>query len=246
MPPRKGAKGASKSFGGTPGSSGNPPTTSDAPLLFSGLHFYFFPNSRTNRARSLRIDKAVQHGASFCQQLNPKVTHVIMDDGMHWDEFTKHHMDLSPLPLDAVIVNGRYIADCLAYGILLAHEQRVYQIPGRSTGAGGKIRRIASEPNLVDKKAETPASKLQRSGTDQAIQRLPSPPSPNIEVNSIVDVIGRGPTVTTKARPTGKTAEEQVLENEPVYKDDLSAMIDEAKATAHLVRCVARSSSIED
>ena len=234
MPPRISAKGAKHSFDAAPTPTA---TTNTDLLLFSGLHFYFFPNSRTNRGRALRIDKAIQHGANFCQQLNPKVTHVIMDDGMHWDEFTKYHKDLSLLPENVIIVNGRYIADCLAYGIILAPAQRVYEISGRASisAESSKLKRIASEPTLAEKAKTSKAVKLQRSKTDQGSEQNKAPREPTQEYNSIVSLIGRGATAVPKVPVKDAKGDKPAQNEDTVYKDDLSAMIDETKATAHLV-----------
>lgn len=220
-----------------PAPSANRADTSTEHLLFSGLHFYFFPNSRTNRARALRIDKASEHGAIFCQQLNAKVSHIIVDDGMHWDEFTKHHKSAEPMAKDVVIVNGRYVADCLSYGMLLTHEQRVYQVPGQSPdiGQAGKLKRIASAPSLADKVLHVNPAPLKRANTEQRAQKVESPRAPTQEYNSIVEVIGRGPTANGKAKAIAPDTPAVPSSEVPVYNDDLSAMISEAKAIAHLV-----------
>jgi DNA polymerase IV len=236
MAPRKSTSKSIKSFGDTPVTSTNVPATNTEHLLFSGLHFYFFPNSRTNRARAIRIDKASEHGAIFCPQLNPKVSHIIMDDGMHWDEFTKYHKTATTLPENVIIVNGRYVADCLSYGIVLAHEQRVYQVPGRSpeSGEASKLRRIASAPSLVDKVSHANSTSLQRANTEQIVQKA-EPLEATQEYNSIVEVIGRGPTASGKAKAAATDGLTESADEVHAYEDDLSAMISEAKATAHLV-----------
>jgi DNA polymerase/3'-5' exonuclease PolX len=218
-------------------SSGNVTPTSSEPLLFTSLHFYFFPNSRTNRARALRIDKAIQHGAVFSSSLNPKVTHVIMDDGMQWDEFTKYHKDHGMLGEAVIVANERYIADCLACGILLDHKQRIYQIPGRdSDGVGpSKLRKVASAPDLTKKAIKADVPKLSRSKTDQAVPKSFSEPYETFEVDSIVDVIGKPNAPRAKEQIAEPNNDARLTGKQPQYEDELAAMISEAKATSHLV-----------
>jgi hypothetical protein len=209
------------------------------PYLFSGAHFYFFPNSRTNRARALRIDKAIQNGAAFCPQWTTKVTHVIMDDGMHFEEFTKYHKELRKIPGTVIVVNGRYVADCIAYGMVLVHDQRVYQVPGHAVteDESSKLKRTASAPLFPAKAAKALESALQRSVTDQAAPKVKRKPYATQEYDSIVDRIKRA-NLPKKVSPNHETFAPKVSNAAPIYNDDLSVMINEAKAIAHLVRCL--------
>jgi DNA polymerase IV len=212
------------------------PTASSEQLLFSGLHFYFFPNSRTNRARALRIDKATQYGATFCPQWSSKVTHIIMDDGMQYEEFMKYHKDLVSVPENVILINGRYVADCMSYGVILTHNQRLYQVPGRQTveEARSKLKKVASEPSLSAKATKTTEGPLHRSMTEQAPSGSNIRPYETQEYNSIVDLIGR-PTTLRMESLSADCIDPEAPNNTGVYDDDLTAMIGEAKAIAHLV-----------
>jgi hypothetical protein len=50
----------------------------------------FFPNSDTNKARKMRIEKAKEYGATWVKDWNPGITHVIMDDNMTYQDLAKY------------------------------------------------------------------------------------------------------------------------------------------------------------
>jgi hypothetical protein len=50
----------------------------------------FFPNSDTNKARKMRIEKAEEYGATWVRDWTPGITHIIMDDNMTYQDLTKY------------------------------------------------------------------------------------------------------------------------------------------------------------
>jgi DNA polymerase IV len=59
----------------------------------------FFPNNDDNQARRMRIAKAMQYGATWVKDWHDGVTHVIMDNGLKYEELTKH-LGVESLPVN--------------------------------------------------------------------------------------------------------------------------------------------------
>ena len=97
--------------------------------IFTDLIFFFFPNNDANATRRMRIAKAVQYGATWSKDWRSDITHIIMDDGMPFEEFTKF-MKISIVPDHIVVVNDKYRADCLSYCMLLSPDQKCYEVAG--------------------------------------------------------------------------------------------------------------------
>jgi hypothetical protein len=167
-----------------------------------------------------------------------------MDDGMRFEEFTKYHKDLQSISDDVIVVNGRYATDCMTYGLILAHNQRVYQVQGHSTpqAESTKPKSSASEPSLPAANTTKVSDEyLQHSMTDQQASRRTTE---RYETQKHYPIVGL---ISKHARPkkllplTFGGAVPQSIDGVTAYNDDLSTMIYEAKATAHLVSQLPRS-----
>lgn len=103
----------------------------EADRCFTGLAFFFFPNSNVNGVRKKRIDKAREYGATWTRSIED-ATHVIVDKGLTY-------ADLRPLLEGGVditkksVVNADFLIDCWTHRVLVSHEQDKYQVPGTTT-----------------------------------------------------------------------------------------------------------------
>lgn len=184
------------------------------------------------------MDKAVQFGASLANQWNSTITHLIMDEGMPYDEFKKFHKDVKALPGHVVVINGKYIADCITFGLLIGHTQRAYQVPGYVLPESTVAEAITSIPTAFQKVAEGVATAVSKTS------KVPIEPKVNTTSEE-----GTGRKYIMTAKGTIKSSITKAISLSPPddnarandtfnYDDALSKMITEAKGVAHLVSCI--------
>ena len=111
------------------------PVIPQAQQIFRGQHLYFFPNLATHAARKLRIAKAQEYGATWIQDFNDSVTHVVVDKGMNFSEILRF-LKLDGLPAEVAVVSEDYPAICIANRSLLDPEQDQFRVRGHTRGEG--------------------------------------------------------------------------------------------------------------
>lgn len=100
-------------------------------MLFNDLHFYFFPNNDVHPARRMRIQKAIDYGATWERAWCDNVTHVIVDKSMTISQLLKY-IRVDDLPDRIVIVNEDYPADCIGFRTMLDPALPQFSVQGRT------------------------------------------------------------------------------------------------------------------
>lgn len=67
-------------------------------IKFTDCSLVFFPNSDVSPLRRLRIQRAQEYGASWARAWGENITHVIVDNGLKFDEILKH-LNLETIPV---------------------------------------------------------------------------------------------------------------------------------------------------
>jgi DNA polymerase IV len=137
----------------------------EALRVFNGLQFYFFPNSTTNPARRMRIEKAQQYGATWHQTWNKDVTHIILDNSMTLAQLYKY-LKVESLPPGMFVVSENYPSECITYRSLSDPLKGRFAVKGAeapSAMISAKIPTVIKSPELkptgkATKKPETPLS----------------------------------------------------------------------------------------
>ncbi|PYH44483.1 DNA-directed DNA polymerase IV [Aspergillus saccharolyticus JOP 1030-1] len=103
--------------------------------IFKGLVFFFFPNNTASALRRLRIQRALDYGASAAETWGDHVTHVIVDKGITYHDVTKHlHLETVPVAL----VDESYPSECVKFRSILNTAQVRFRISGTPIPAGEK------------------------------------------------------------------------------------------------------------
>jgi DNA polymerase IV len=97
--------------------------------IFSGLHFYFFPNNEKHPARLMRITKAISFGATWQRDWSDCVTHAILDKAMDYTMLLKF-LKKDRLPNAVVVVNESWPSECIAYRALLDFSRPQFKVTG--------------------------------------------------------------------------------------------------------------------
>ncbi|KAK3720418.1 hypothetical protein LTR37_003830 [Vermiconidia calcicola] len=145
--------------------------------LFSGLHFYFFPNTDKHPARKMRIAKAEEFGATWEREFNDQVTHIIVDKAMDFRLLTKF-LKQDNLPSRVAVVSEKYPAECLSFRAILDPQQLQFKVKGYEPPATKPATaRLKHSPPLkitgrsvMARHPETPPTTTER-------ERAPSPPA---------------------------------------------------------------------
>lgn len=172
------------------GTTSFPPAIAQEAKLFSGLHFYFFPNNDTHPARRMRITKSIEHGAKWEKTWNPEVvTHVVMDNSMSFAQLTRF-LKLESIPPNISLVSEKYTADCIAYRSLLDPSSAHFSVNGFQAPQ-------ASESESTDKSLQLkPASKSEtarkrKTPPKQEAAKGPVPPQPGVQLVDRPDASAR-------------------------------------------------------
>ncbi|KAK3691127.1 hypothetical protein LTR37_018880 [Vermiconidia calcicola] len=145
--------------------------------LFSGLHFYFFPNTDKHPARKMRIAKAIDFGATWEREFNDQVTHIIVDKAMDFGLLTKF-LKQDNLPSKVAVVSEKYPAECLSFRAILDPQQLQFKVKGYEPPATKPATaRLQNSPPLkiagrsvMARHPETPPTSTER-------ERVPTPPA---------------------------------------------------------------------
>lgn len=104
----------------------------------------------------------MEYGARFVHpwKNGEGVTHIIVDLEMHYEDVLRH-VQLETIQEDIVVVNQRYISDCISNQILVDPKQKLYEVIRRRPHANsGKLRQAPQEERSIV--METPVRKQRR------------------------------------------------------------------------------------
>ncbi|MCJ1365520.1 hypothetical protein MMC16_004643 [Acarospora aff. strigata] len=195
-----------------------------AQQIFRGLQFFFVPNNDVAPARRMRINKALEYGASWIQTWREGITHVIVDKNIKYKDVLSF-LKITSLPANVTIVNELYPAECIMFRFLIDADQSHYQVEGYKETLAAKDSVSSAPPSSVsslplkhDKSAfvkppETP------SRTEESVQELPIAEHVNL-------ILGESVTDNEGATTTGLAIHGP--------KDALDEAIEQAKALEHL------------
>lgn len=97
--------------------------------IFTGLVFYFVPNSRNNLARNLRMKKVEQLGGKIVSQFDTAtITHLVVDKNLN-SSIVNRIIGRESIPRSIAIFNEFWTPDCVVYGKLMDHSAK-YSVPG--------------------------------------------------------------------------------------------------------------------
>ncbi|GAB7361006.1 hypothetical protein MBLNU230_g1049t1 [Neophaeotheca triangularis] len=133
------------------------PALPEEQQIFKDLHFYFFPNSDGHPARRMRINKALQFGATWQKDWSPHVTHVVVDSNMDYALLMKY-LKLEKLPEGVILVNENFPPECISYRSLLDPTQFQFRVKGHVPAKVATIPKEASTGSDVSLKLK-PAGK---------------------------------------------------------------------------------------
>ncbi|KAF2771718.1 hypothetical protein EJ03DRAFT_22581 [Teratosphaeria nubilosa] len=100
-----------------------------AERIFADLHFFFFPNDDKNPGRAMRIAKALEFGATWQQNFNEHVTHIVVDKLLSYDQLLRY-LKLDRLPPGVVLVAEAYPSECISFRAVLDPKQRHFAVKG--------------------------------------------------------------------------------------------------------------------
>ncbi|KAF4547807.1 DNA polymerase beta palm-like protein [Elsinoe fawcettii] len=163
-------------------------TPSTNAKVFDGCHFYFFPNNNNNPGRNFRIKKAEEHGATRVKKWSGKVTHLVVDRSMNYDQVRAYMKSEGiDIPDHIHIVIEHYPAECIAYRMLLDPHQSKYQIKGFAPRViAGPAKPVPPEKSSLELKPEgriqpqTPSQNTTRNTNSDSSTEHTSPAIPHV------------------------------------------------------------------
>ncbi|KAL9127860.1 MAG: hypothetical protein Q9217_003351 [Psora testacea] len=190
--------------------------------IFRGLSFYFFPDNDIARARSLRIRKAMEYGASWIKEWKDGITHIIVDQSLSYTDLLSY-LKIDSLPPKIVLVNESYPSGCISFRFLVNPNQPHYQVNGyqealksrrSSAAAVSSVTSLQLKPEKkVQQHEETPLR------TEDSSPEVASHSRPASSISSRAHHIAETPVPSIE-----------------YAADALSEAIDEARNTKDLVR----------
>ncbi|EER42900.1 polymerase [Histoplasma capsulatum var. duboisii H88] len=97
--------------------------------IFRGMVFFFIPNDDISPARRMRINKALEFGASRSPTWSDTVTHVIADKMISFTDVLKY-LKLDSFPPSVSLVNESYPSECINCGSLLSGSHVRFRVRG--------------------------------------------------------------------------------------------------------------------
>lgn len=213
-----------------------PPNPPAAPRrLFTGLHFFYFPNSDVHPVRKLRIRKAIEHGAVWEKQWSPKVTHVIVDQGMEFQQLL-NYINAQKLPEGVILANENYPAMCLTNQFMISPDEPHFRV----NGAPGKPIPIEGPTGTSANTEQSDTSLKLKPAAPAVIARqpdTPTEPSPPQQEQQI-----QQPIEARSENRQGKVESSPTLQDDMPTRshddDELDRIIQEAKKLQHMVSSI--------
>ncbi|PNS16175.1 hypothetical protein CAC42_1938 [Sphaceloma murrayae] len=185
----------------------------DTGKVLDGCHFYFFPNNDYHPGRKFRIRKAVEYGAVRHSLWSDRVTHLVVDRSMTYDQVCdtlRSTEKIVSIPPRVHVVSEDYPADCIAYKTLVNPQQAHYRVKGAiAKGAAGAACNDITTTEVVDvesmeKGANTASLELKPAGKDVQVQP-PQTPSQHTIASTISEASADSLPVT-RSRPPSRIA----------------------------------------
>ncbi|KAF3385372.1 DNA polymerase lambda [Penicillium rolfsii] len=187
--------------------------------IFKELVFFFFPNNDISPSRRLRIQRAREYGAHCTLDWTDKVTHVIVDKDLQYQDLIKH-IKIEPFPGNVVFVNESYPAECIRFRSILSPSQMRFRVEGNP--ASGQHDTLTPALAAVPVSVDSLPLKAPRKEQEQTPEPSQSPAQ-----QVIYDSQPAPEVVSTPAVPENSSEETR-------QRDALDETIAEAKATSHL------------
>ncbi|KAK2797285.1 hypothetical protein FQN50_009250 [Emmonsiellopsis sp. PD_5] len=189
--------------------------------IFKGMVFFFIPNDDIAPARRMRINKALEFGATRASLWNAaSITHVIVDKKIPYEDILTY-LKLDSFPPSMALVNESYPAECIRFGSLMnASHPRFHVI-----GAPALLKQDSkSAPTEV-----SGSPKLKPSRKDGG--NLETPTASQKTYDEGFNLPHPSLAIDTHEEHEEMHASRQVSEREP---DDLDAVIEQARAEKDL------------
>ncbi|EQL29034.1 hypothetical protein RJZ56_004632 [Blastomyces dermatitidis] len=142
--------------------------------IFKEMVFFFIPNDDIAPARRMRINKALEFGASRSSTWDDTVTHVIVDKAISFTDVLKY-LRVDALPLSVSLVNESYPTECITFGSLMNASHARFHVSG-APAKNNEASKSDGEPAVRD----SPKLKSSRNGIYQETP-VPSPSPPTNE-----------------------------------------------------------------
>ena len=189
--------------------------------VFKGLIFYFFPNTDKHPARKMRIAKALEYGATWQNNFNDSVTHVVLDKAMDFGLLIKF-LKRDRLPWNVVVVSESYPAECISYRALLDPKQLPFKVKGYEPPSAARPASSDSDRSLHLKPAGK-AVMARRPETQKSNGRASL--SPDAEPSHYIEADSTG---------KGATAGRKIVAGEVQSTEELDAAIRQAREFRHV------------
>ncbi|EEH21115.2 hypothetical protein PABG_03346 [Paracoccidioides brasiliensis Pb03] len=186
--------------------------------IFNDMVFFFIPNDDIAPARRMRINKALEFGASRLLSWNDTVTHVVVDKTISFSDVLKY-LKRDALPSSVFLVNESYPAECITFGSLMNPCHTRFHVNGAPVGC----------------KRSTRALRADESGMDDSPHLKPALHADNLETPAASQTICQAPH-NTPFRPTSPDAHrpddyDRVVEQSSVREPDiLDEVTEQARA----------------
>ncbi|KAJ5939649.1 hypothetical protein N7466_002783 [Penicillium verhagenii] len=193
--------------------------------IFRDLVFFFFPNSDTSPPRRLRIQRAQEYGAQWAREGSDKVTHVIVDKSLSYQDLLTH-LKLETFPKNVIIVNEVYPSDCIKFRTVLSPHYGRFCVEGTPVVTAKKIPEASPAEAESESADSLPVKKSKR---EEKKEQTPTQDSQEDVPRNV------GPVLTSPpSEPVQESAPNIARNPEPRERDALDDIIDESKATSHL------------
>ncbi|EPS40748.1 hypothetical protein H072_5399 [Dactylellina haptotyla CBS 200.50] len=97
--------------------------------VFKTLVFFFIKPDEKRAERKMRMDKAREYGAEVVLEYSNKVTHIIADKDLNYDDVLRF-LKFDKVPDEMAVTNPRWPGDCIKHGKLVNPTDFWYQVPG--------------------------------------------------------------------------------------------------------------------
>lgn len=131
---------------------------------------------------------------------------------------------ITALQKDIALVNENYPPECITYGSLLDPSYPRFKVVGTPVPAKGE-----PAPAIEQMTADLLPLKRPRREKEMSPERLQSPPKEHVSA---------GPPIPEPVDETSEPPQDAEIETEPRERDALDDIINESKATSHLVRII--------
>ncbi|KAI4729256.1 DNA polymerase beta-like protein [Aureobasidium sp. EXF-10728] len=193
--------------------------------IFQNLHFYFFPNSDMHPGRRQRIIRALEYGATWQNEFNDTVTHIITDREYDYTQLMKY-LKKTELPASVVLVNENYPASCMEFYKLVDPSSIEFRVKGYEKPAPVST----AQPQPVPSQVSDVSLKLKpakRKATTLSSQSTPQPEaSPNLALPAASASASPAPDSTDQPQAVSKDEDEldsairEAKESHPLASDD--------------------------